>query len=298
MSIPTTGGSAGIGPAVVATVALAAQSLAVRRSTRSRSIVEVMAVVFAVNLLVLLPITTLRHGGEFGLTPASVAAFAVAGVLGSLLARAALFTGIERLGASRAEPLKSTFPLVAVVLAVTVTGEAVSAALVAGVLLLVGGAVVVSWDARASPVTDGSVLADLKFPLIAAVLLGIDPVFTKVGLATGTPPLVAVTVRVIAATAGFGLYLLWRRVARGVAASFAATRWSLLAGITNTTYLVAYLAALDSAPVSVVTPILGASPLLVLVGAAAFAQREEQVTARLGLAVVVLVLGTVLVLTG
>jgi drug/metabolite transporter (DMT)-like permease len=50
--------------------------------------------------------------------------------------------------------------------------------------------------------------------------------------------------------------------------------------------------------VNVVAPILGASPLLVLLGSALFARDDERLTARLGIAVTVLVAGVVLIVGG
>ncbi|WP_262179340.1 DMT family transporter [Haloarcula laminariae] len=284
----------GAGLAALATVGLAGQSIAVRQAAKERSITDLVAVVFVVNLLVLLPATAVLSYPDFGLTPRAVAAFAVAGLLGSLLARAALFVGIHRLGASRAEPLKSTFPLVAVGSAVLVLGEPLTPLLVVGVGLLVAGAAAVSGDARASVATASG--ADIAFPLAAALLLGIDPVFTKVGFAEGTPPLVGVTVRVLAAAGGFAGYLLWRRLRGRGYRPARPTRAALLAGVANTVYLSAYLAALSRVSVSLVAPVLGASPLLVLLGSLVLTPDDEQVTPRLGAAVAVLVAGVVLVL--
>ncbi len=286
----------GAGLAVLAAVGLAGQSIAVRQAAKERSITDLVAVVFAVNLVVLVPATAVLSYPSFGLTPTAIGAFAVAGLLGSLLARAALFVGIHRLGASRAEPLKSTFPLVAVGSAVLVLGEPVTPVLVVGVGLLVVGAAAVSGDARASTATASG--ADIAFPLAAALLLGIDPVFTKVGFAEGTPALVGVTVRVLAAAGGFGGYLLWRRLRGGRYRPARPTRLALVAGVANTVYLAAYLAALARTPVSLVAPVLGASPLLVLLGSAILTPEDEQVTLRLGAAVAVLVTGVVLVLQG
>ncbi|WP_435102365.1 EamA family transporter [Halarchaeum sp. P4] len=290
----------GVGLAVFAAVALAVQSLTVRMSTKDQPVTGVITIMFVVNALVLVPVTLIRYYPDFGLTRVSIAAFAVAGVLGSFLARFALFVGIARLGASRAEPLKSTFPLVALVTAVLVLGEELTVPILVGVVLLVGGAVAVSWDARASPATPTgrNLVVDISFPLAAALLLGIDPVFVKQGLAEGTPALVGVTVRVLAAAAGFGLYLLWYRIRSGKHQLVRPTRWILLASVANTIYLVAYLAALARAPVSVIAPILGASPLFVLLGSAVFIQSEEKVTSRLVVSVLVLVAGVVLILSG
>lgn len=67
-------------------------------------------------------------------------------------------------------------------------------------------------EARTSPVTatGGPLWHNMLFPLAAALFLGIDPIFTKLGLAEGTPALVGVTIRIGAGATGFGLYLAWR----------------------------------------------------------------------------------------
>ncbi|WP_276271650.1 EamA family transporter [Haloarcula litorea] len=290
----------GIGLATLAALALAVQSLAVRFSTERQSVWSLTATVFVVNVALLVPVTLVRHFPDHGLTGRAVLAFAAGGLLGSLLARAALFVGISRLGASRAEPLKSTFPLVAVVSAVLVLDEPLTPPLVVGVVLLVGGAVAVSLDARTSRVTGSGrrLLVDLSFPLAGALLLGVDPVFTKVGLGEGTPALVGVTVRVVAAAVGFGLFLCWRWLRDDAVALSRPSRWTVVTGLANTGYLGLYLAALARAPVSLVAPILGTSPLLVVVGSALFARRRERVTLRLALGVTVLVAGVALIVRG
>jgi hypothetical protein len=104
----------GVAFAVLAAVGLSVQSLAVRLGTRTRSVSEVVAAIFAVNLLVLVPTAAVVAYPQYRVTTASLLAFAAAGVLGSLFARVAYFVGIARLGASRTEPLKALFPLVAV----------------------------------------------------------------------------------------------------------------------------------------------------------------------------------------
>jgi drug/metabolite transporter (DMT)-like permease len=284
----------GVGFAALATIALALQSIAVRLSTRSVPVVDVVSAIFVGNLLVFVPATVLLHGTTPRLTPVAIAAFSVAGLLGSLLARVALFVGIDRLGPSRAESLKSTFPLFAVVAAVIVLEEQLTTPLVLGIALIVFGAAAVSWDTRT---TDGGATG-IRFPLAAAFLLGIDPVVTKIGFAEGTPALVGVTVRVAAAAAGFGVYLGWRLFRRGESPQLRLTRWVAIATLANTVYLLAYLAALSHVPISVVTPIVGASPVVVLAASAATARTGERLTARLALGVVVLVTGVALVVLG
>jgi drug/metabolite transporter (DMT)-like permease len=290
----------GIALTLLSAVSLAVQSLAIRVGTRTQRVTDVIAVMFGVNLLVLLPVAGVVAYPASDITPRALAAFAVSGLLGSLLARVCYFVGIARLGASRTEPLKALLPLVAVGTAVLVLGEQVTPTLLLGVGLLIAGGLVVTIESRHSPAapTGRRPWISVAFPLAAAFLLGVDPIFTKVGLAEGTTPLVGVTVRVFAASVGFALYLAWRAVRDGAAPSISANRWLVAASVANTVYLLSYFAALDLIPVSVVTPVLSSSTLFVMLGAALFLQGDERVTWRLGAGAVLVVAGVVFVVQG
>lgn len=286
--------SLGVGLALLAALGLAVASLAVRLGTDRYRVTEVLAAVFSVNLLVLVPVAVVVGYPAYALTPRAVVAFAAAGVLGSLLGRACYFLGIARLGASRAEPLKALLPLFAVGASVLVLDERVTPLLLGGVGLLVVGGVGVATVARVSPVTATGrrFRVDASFPIAAALLYGVDPVFTKVGLAEGTPAVVGVAVRTVAAAGGFLAYLAWR-AARGDEGlpSVPRGRWLAVAGVANTAYLLAYYAALARAPVVVVAPVTSVSTLFVVAGAAAFLQGSERVTWRLVAAASLVVAG-------
>lgn len=290
----------GVTFAILAAVALAVQSLSVRVGTRSHSLVEVIGVMFAVNLVVLIPVTTVVAYPDYNVTLIALGAFTAAGLLGSLLARVCYFIGIVRLGASRTEPLKALLPLFAVLTAVIVLDERVTPMHGVGITLLLIGGVAVTLESRASPTTPTGreLWVAVAFPLAAAVFLGIDPVFTKFGLAEGTSALVGVTIRVVAAAGGFGVYLLWRALRHERLAPMATSRWLVVAAVANTAYLIAYYAALARAPVAVITPVLGASTLFVVGGAAIFMQADERVTWRLAGAAVIVVIGVLLVVQG
>lgn len=81
------------------------------------------------------------------------------------------------------------------------------------------------------------------------------------------------TVRIAAAATGFTLYTAWRNGrdgTGGILPSVVLNRWLVAASLANTVYLLAYYAALVRTPVSVVTPVLGSSTVLVVAGAALF----------------------------
>jgi drug/metabolite transporter (DMT)-like permease len=287
----------GVGFAVLAAVGLTIQSLTVRLGTRTNSVSDVISVMFVVNLLVLIPVAAIVEHPEYNVTLASLLAFAVAGILGSFVARSCYFIGIARIGASRTEPLKALFPVVAVVGAIVILNERVTVGLLSGIALILGGSIGVVLEARTSPVTATGrrLWQDMLFPLSAALFLGIDPIFTKLGLAEGTPTLVGLTIRIVAGAVGFGLYRTWRRGGVGLVSSIDLNRWMLVASLANTAYLLFYHTALARIPVVVATPVLATSTLLVVGGAAVFLQDDERVTWKLGSAALVVVLGIILV---
>lgn len=288
----------GVGFTILAALSLAVQSLTVRLGTKTHRVSEVIAIIFIVNLIILIPVVGILTYPQYNVTLTAVGAFAIAGLLGSLVARYCYFFGIARLGASRAEPLKALFPVIAVGIAVFLLNERVTMLLLSGIGLLVIGGLGVGGETRASPVTATGkrVWLDMAFPLSAAVLLGIDPIFTKLGLAEGTSPLIGLVIRILAAAGGFGIYVVWRRMWTESTLSLSLNRWLLAASVANTGYLLAYYLALSQAPVSIVTPLLGLSTLFVIAGAAIFLQSDEQVTWRLGTAAILIIVGSVFVI--
>jgi drug/metabolite transporter (DMT)-like permease len=293
-------GLTGVGLAVLAAGGLAIQALAVSVGTTDRRVGDVLAVVFAVNLLVIVPLAVFTTRPPYGLTPSAIGAFAVAGILGSLLGRACYYVGIARLGASRAEPLRALLPLFAVGTAVIVLDEPITPLVLGGVLLLVVGGAAVAAEAHTSPVTaDGAGLRlDIAFPLAAALFYGIDPVVTKLGFVDGATAMAGLAVRTAAGVAGFGTYLAWRTAREGRRPSVSVDRWTVVAGLGNTGYLLAYYAALARAPVVVVTPVMSLSTLFVVVGAAALLREKEGVTRRLVGAAMLVVSGALIVVRG
>jgi drug/metabolite transporter (DMT)-like permease len=288
----------GVGLALLATLSLAAQSLGVRFVTGDTGIRDVLTVVFVVNVAVLVPLgaADVALSGS-GLSTTAIVAFAVAGVLGSLLGRVCYFLGIVKLGASRAESLKSLLPLVALAGAVLVLGEVLTWPLLAGIGLLITGVLVVVSDTRQSATTETGrqLWRDVAFPLAAALLYGIDPVLSKIGLAAGGSPISGVAVRAAAAGGVFGLYLAWRAARDERVRPANLDRWLVGVAVANTIYLAAFYSALAVAPVAVVAPIVGASPLFVVTGGALFLQNQERVTPRLVVGALVVVAGVVTV---
>lgn len=150
-----------------------------------------------------------------------------------------------------------------------------------------------------SPDPTDSPLVGLLFPLVAALLYGVEPLFAKTGFAAGTPPLLGLAIKTTAATLGFLIYL--RLTGLGAALGEKQnllSRWNLAAGVANTMALLSYYTALTIAPVTLVTPLIQMSPVFVVVLSYLLLQRIERVTWQLAAAAGVVVAGAVLVTVG
>lgn len=282
--------------AVLGAFGLAGMSLGIRYGTVETRSADALVVVLGVNVAVLVPVTLAVSDLAAELTPRAVAAFGAAGLVGTLIARALHFEGIKRVGSSRAEPLKSSQPLHASLIAVLVLGEVVSAGhAVALVAIVVGIALITYEHGRVDAGTTGVSLRGLAFPFAAAFFYGIEPTFAKLGFATGAGVLSGLVVKTVAAGIGFLAYLWWTRglPRRGDIARHELP-WLVGAGLANTWFLLAYYGALELEPVSVVVPLVQSSPLLVILVSVAVVRDElEQVTWRLAAGAAVVVAGAV-----
>lgn len=289
----------GVALAVAAAVLLAVQNLCIRVGTTTGDTGDAVVVVMGVNLVCVGPPAAVRYYPEYGLSPVALGAFAAAGLVGLVLGRLCMFAGIARIGASRTTPIVSASTLVAAVLAVWSFDETLTLPHLAGIVCIVGGVATISWvTASADPSHDSLREAgtSLLFPMGAAVFVGIEPILVRVGLDTGTPVLVGLTVMMVTAFAGYAGYrgLTERAVPPLVGDPNAG--WYVGAGLASTVGLLAYFGAIASAPVVIAIPITHTAPLIVIALSVVFLPRRlERVTWPLVAGSAVVVVGATLV---
>ena len=290
---------AGVALAALAAALLAVQNVAIRIGTDRGDVGDAVIVVMGTNLVLVAPLAAVRYYPTYGLTREAATAFAAAGIVGLLLGRVCTYAGIEAIGASRTTPVVSASALVSTVLAVWLLEESLTPTHAVGIVLIVAGVAIISWSTAADAGANASlrdVGLSLLLPLAAAVFVGIEPVLVRIGLESGTPIPVGLTVMMTAALVG---YLAYRRL-RGLAVPGLTrnphARWYLAAGVASTVGLLAYFAALASAPVVIVIPIVHTAPLLVIALSVAFLPRRlERVSWPLVVAAAAVVVGASLV---
>lgn len=284
--------------AVAAALFLAVQVVCVRLGTDSGRSNDALIVVLLVNITVLIPVALVVGYPDYTVPPNALASFAAAGLVGTMLGRAFEYAGIERIGASRSEPIKASQPLHAALLAVLILGETLTPVAGVGTVLVVVGIAIISWESRSASGEGFESISwsYLALPLASAFLYGIEPIFAKVGLATGTSAFVGLGIKTLTATVAFYAYLRYRGALPGREALRSAnTKWYVGAGLANSAFLLSYYAALSVAPVVLVQPVLQTSPLFVIVLSVLFLQRLERVTPRVVVAAIVVALGAAVV---
>src|SRR5688572_19245751 len=103
-------------------------------------------------------------GGMGPLSPASVAYFALAGLVGTVAGRLLRFKSIETVGASTAAAVVNLSPLVSTLLAIVFLGERVTAPVLVGTIVIIAGTTLLSTSGRGFTVR----LRTLLLPLLSA----------------------------------------------------------------------------------------------------------------------------------
>lgn len=290
---------AGIALALLAALTFALYFLCVRIGTVDGSIHDIMLVSLVTNVVMFVPLVALVHGVPT-VTLQSGLAFAAAGVSGSLLARLVGMKSVKAIGASRTSPIMASNVFVASLLAIALFGERLTGMHLVGIVLIVGGVAIITYETSRGADPDASLRelgAPVVLPIIAAVLLGFEPIFITLGLAGGTAILPGLAIKATAATVGFITYLwLIEELRLGAFTWGRNMPWYLGAGVTSGVGIAALFAALDIAPVVIVIPLIQTSPLIVVVLSLAFLPRRlELITPRLVVGAVVVVVGATLV---
>lgn len=230
-----------------------------------------------------------RH---YWLSPA-IALFAAIGLFRPFLSSNLSMAGTQYLGATISSTLASTSPLFGVALGVLLLGEYLGLDIAFGTAAIVAGVVVLSWRGEVSREWHWWALL---LPVGAALLRSVAQAFAKLGMESLPSPyfvgLVGYSVSLAVALADHR----WRgagfapMINRGCA-------WFVLTGLSYGFAILSLNSALNCGRLSVVAPIVACSPLFtLLLGITLF--REQAVTARVILAVLLVVPGVVLISMG
>lgn len=278
--------------ALTSSVAWGSEAILVRRGSRYASVALAALMGFVLSTVALwtaiwcfFPLSLLYTDATWY--------FIISGLIQPAIVRFLHYTGIVRLGASRAGPVRSVTPLFAIALAFTFLGERPEAAVYLGSLLSVVGVWLTS--TRREGESEWKAV-HLAYPLGAAFLTAISQNFRKTGLLIMPNPYVATAVTITTSLAVFSLSL----AATGqLRATFQGDRkclpfYGAAAVVSATAQLLGYI-ALSEGDVSVVVPLINTNPLFIVLFSALFLRDLETVNARVAAGAVLIVTGIVLI---
>ncbi|MBI2088054.1 MAG: DMT family transporter [Deltaproteobacteria bacterium] len=244
------------------------------------------------SVVTLLVIVTAQTGLALPeISAKALLAFVAAGAVGASFGKIFYYKGIDKVGASKATSAKNSSPLLTAFLAVIVLGEELTFLILTGVILIVAGILVLT-RVETKGEERGGPLGYFLYPLVAAACFGVNPIFKKLGVDTGSLPTVGAAIAQITGlavmlTAGRFLNVKpkWERVP---ALSFF---YFGLAGILEALGSLFTFYALIHAPAILVSPIWRISPLVTFVLARFTLRGIEVVTFRDGVAASFIVCG-------
>jgi transporter family protein len=232
------------------------------------------------------------------ISPLPLAVFVLTGIVGAYLGRTLFVKSVAQIGASRAQSLNNSSPLITVLLAALLLGETLSPALIGGVLLIIGGVFFVSKPEPRGQ--EGGAVHTLTLTSILATLCyGIVPVLKKLGTDLGGPAVLGALVMhttglVLLLTLGrlLKIELKWHKLPASSFLCFVA------AGVLQGVGSILTLKALLYAPASVVAPIWNTQPIISFFMTKAMLQGIELVTLRDGVAAGLVVAGVLVLRWG
>ncbi len=205
------------------------------------------------------------------------------------------FTGVARLGASRSQPLRTTYPLWSTAWSMALLGEQPSAGVLAGTVLVVAGTVFISWSSNraASDYRWWHVL----FPLSAAFLAGVAFPVRRYALDISNQPLFFAAVLATVASVCLSVSMSAGRARERLVWHRRALLPFVIAGAFETAASLFSLIAVSMGRVVVVAPLVATSPLWTLLLAVLLLRGVERVTAKSVAGTLAVVAGTVTILT-
>ena len=235
----------------------------------------------------------LLTGGIPPVDAVAVYVFVVAGMLQPII-RLCTYTGVHRVGASRSGPIRSTHPMFGVFVAITVLGESATLVTLVGVVSVVCGIVLITWKPASEVVSFR--WWEFLFPLTAALLAGIVHPMRRFALSISHEPLFFAALVGIVSLVCFLVYtpfsrerLVWDR--RAMLPFFAA-------GAAETCGILFVITALGIGSVVTVSPLVGISPLWVLLGTVIFLRDLEQVRTQTVVGALCVITGTAAISLG
>jgi uncharacterized membrane protein len=218
--------------------------------------------------------------------------FVLSGCLQPLLARILYYTGLTRIGVSRAGPLRGAEPLLSVTIAILFLHERPSLFVYGGAALIVASVWLVLW--RSEGETQAR-FVDYLFPLGAALCGAVSQNLRKSGLLILPDPYAGTAISTSTSLVIFSVFLLATGKTGLARPRRASVPFFAVAAVVSAGAQVLNYVALNRGEVSAMVPLLNTTPLFTVLFSALFLRGIEQVTLKVVLGAILMVFGVVVI---
>ena len=218
--------------------------------------------------------------------------FAAIGFVAPPIVRYLTYIGVEKLGASRSDPIRSLTPLFAIAFAFIFFGEAFNYSSLWACLLIIAGTYFLSKDGHSKD-QDLSLfqVKDLWYPFIAAIIAGIVSNLRKIGMSMEISSLAAATTAATSAIVVFGIFLTYKKNYKKIIFNKFSIKYLVVTGLLVCMTDILDLVTLKNSKVSTVAPLLATTPLFVIFFSFIFLKNVEKITKNL-------IIGALFIFTG
>ena len=273
--------------ALCTALSYAAANVSVRRGLRHSSAVTATLVSLIVHTIVLGSAVVLT-GGAPEVAALAVGLIATTGVLQTGM-RLWHYTGIEKVGTSRAVTLRSTHPIFSVFIGVTILHEQATPAVLVGTVLVVSGIIMTSWHVDEQ--ISGFRWLHLLFPMATALITGIVHPIRRYAMSIADEPLFFAAIVGVISLFCFSTTLTFSAMRERIVWNPNSLVPFIAAGVFETSAVLLMLTAFVNGPVVLVSPIAATSPIWTLLMTVVFLRDLERVNRYA-------VLGTLCVVAG
>ena len=231
-----------------------------------------------------------------GVTLATFANFALAGLIHFYLGWTLLTVSQNKIGAARTGALSGTSPLFALFISALAFNEFLRLPVLGGILMLVSGVYLVSFDKNPFAEASGRQWIDSLYGLGVAVCFSISPIFIRGGLKYLDSPLLGVTIGMSFSALAYGIILLFRRASllQGSLTTDAII-FQLLASVFTGLSTWTRWIALDKAAVGVVLALGRLNvPVVLILAPILVGKAQENVTLRVWLGAALIIAGSLI----
>jgi len=242
-----------------------------------------------------LGIALVLFGGVPDFAKRALVVFIILGLMQTVISLLT-FMGLQKIGTSRSQPLRNSYPLWSTVIAIALMGERASAAVLLGTLLVVAGVVIISWKPEVAPPSYR--WWHVVYSMVAGFLAGVAFPLRRYGLTITNEPVFFSFVVAIVSLLGAVPYTLWTGGERKLIWHRRAVIDFFLSGFFEALGALLTLIALTTGRVVIVSPIVATTPLFSLMISLIFLRVKERITTVTVLGTMAVVVGTIAITLG